>query len=62
LRNTFVSELRKYRREVANVDGAIAIILFEEPRQEYALALKELILAMARLPDSQCRPLVLIGE
>lgn len=61
LRNTFFSELRKYRREVEDVDGAMAAAQFEEPRQDHALALKELISAIAVLPASQRRPLVLMG-
>jgi RNA polymerase sigma-70 factor (ECF subfamily) len=61
LRNTFISDLRKRRREVEDVDGAYARALFEEPRQDHALALKELIPAVALLPDAQRRPLVLMG-
>lgn len=61
LRNTFFSDLRKFRREVEDVDGACARALFEEPRQEHVLALKELISAVATLPDTQRRPLVLMG-
>jgi len=61
LRNTFFSDLRKTRREVEDVDGNCAQALFEEPRQEHELALKELISAIALLPDAQRRPLVLIG-
>jgi RNA polymerase sigma-70 factor (ECF subfamily) len=61
LRNTFFSELRKYRREVEDADGNRALSLFEEPRQEHALALKELISAVALLPHAQGRALVLMG-
>jgi RNA polymerase sigma-70 factor, ECF subfamily len=61
LRNTFFSELRKFRREVEDVDGACAQALFEEPRQDHALALKELTSAIARLPHAQRRPLLLMG-
>lgn len=61
LRNTFFSNLRKFRREVEDVDGACARAQFEEPRQDHVLALKELISAVATLPDSQRRPLVLMG-
>lgn len=61
LRNTFYSDLRKFRREVEDVDGARALALSENPRQEDALALRELLSAIARLPDAQRRPLVLMG-
>ena len=61
LRNTFFSELRKFRREVEDVDGACAGAQYEEPRQEHELALKELISAIALLPDAQRQPLVMMG-
>lgn len=61
LHNTFVSELRKHRREVEDVDGAMAATLSEEPRQDHVLALKELVSAIATLPKIQRRPLMLIG-
>jgi RNA polymerase sigma-70 factor (ECF subfamily) len=61
LRNTFFSELRKFRREVEDVDGVYAGSLFEEPRQEHEIALKELISAIGVLPEAQRRPLVLMG-
>lgn len=59
LRNTLYSDWRKFRREVQDVDGACARALVEEPRQEHALALKELISAIALLPDGQRRSLVM---
>lgn len=61
MRNTFFSDWRKFRREVQDVDGVYAQALFEEPRQEHALALKELVAAIDLLPDAQRRPLVLVG-
>ena len=61
LRNTFFSELRKYRREVQDVDGVMALSLFEAPRQDDAVALNELIAALATLPHIQRRPLVMMG-
>jgi RNA polymerase sigma-70 factor, ECF subfamily len=50
MRNTFFSDWRKLRREVQDVDGTHARTLSEEPRQDHALALKELISAIALLP------------
>ena len=61
LRNTFFSELRKRRREVEDIDEVKAQALAEEPRQEHALALKELIAASAQLPDVQRHVLFLMG-
>ncbi|MBL4918996.1 sigma-70 family RNA polymerase sigma factor [Szabonella alba] len=61
LRNTFFSEIRKYRREVEDVDGVRADALFEEPSQEHAVALNELLAVIARLPFDQRRPLMLMG-
>lgn len=61
LRNAFFSELRKHRREVEDIDGALVNALFEEPRQEHALALSELLTAIACLPDGQRRSITLMG-
>ncbi len=61
LHNAFISELRKYRREVEDVDGAMAATLSEEPRQEHVLALKELGSAIASLPNIQRKAVVLMG-
>lgn len=61
LRNTFYSDLRKYRREVEDIDGARAAALYEEPCQDHVLALKELIAAIGDLPLKQRKPVVLMG-
>nr|WP_092889204.1 sigma-70 family RNA polymerase sigma factor [Roseicitreum antarcticum] len=61
LRNTFYSELRKFRREVQDVDGIRAAALYEEPRQDHAMALKELMAAVDLLPSDQRRALILMG-
>ena len=61
MRNTFLSELRKYRLEVEDSDGAMALTLSEEANQDHALALKELIAAVAHLPIAQRRPLLMMG-
>lgn len=61
MRNTFFSDLRKLRREVEDVDGVRAGAMSDAPRQVDALALKELIAAIAHLPPAQSRPLVLMG-
>ncbi len=61
MRNAFFSELRKNRREVEDINGAMAATLFEEPSQEHVLALKELHSALLQLPPAQRRPIVLMG-
>lgn len=61
LRNTFYSSLRKYRREVQDVDGRLAALLFDEAAQEHSVDLNKLISVMGRLPEIHRRPLVLIG-
>lgn len=61
LRNTFYSDLRKYRREVEDIDGIRAAALCEEPRQDHVLALKELISAIGELPAKQRKPIFLMG-
>jgi RNA polymerase sigma-70 factor, ECF subfamily len=61
LRNTFLSELRKYRCEVEDVDGGYARALSEEARQDHVLSLNELLSAIARLPDLQRQPLMMMG-
>lgn len=61
LYNTFISDLRKLRREVEDIDGAMAATLIEEPRQDHVLALNELIASLALLPSIQRRALMLVG-
>lgn len=61
LRNSFYSDLRKYKREVADVDGKLAALLSEEAGQEHAVALNELIFAISALPEIYRQPLVLMG-
>ena len=61
LRNAFYSDIRKYRREVEDVDGKFAALLFEEAAQEHAVELKKLISAIDMLPEIHRRPLVLTG-
>lgn len=61
MRNTFLSELRKYRLEVEDSGGALALTVAEEARQGHALALKELIAAVDELPVTQRKPLLMMG-
>lgn len=61
MRNTFLSELRKYRLEVEDNEDSLSLFVEEEARQDHALALKELIAAVADLPAVQRRPLLMMG-
>ncbi|MBK5927445.1 sigma-70 family RNA polymerase sigma factor [Rhodobaculum claviforme] len=61
MRNAHFSDWRKRRREVQDVDGAHVRALAEEPTQDHVIALRELISAIARLPQAQQRPVVLMG-
>lgn len=61
MRNTFLSELRKYRLEVQDNEDELALTVAEEPSQDHVLALKELIAAMVNLPVAQREPLLMMG-
>lgn len=61
LRNTFLSDLRKGRWEVEDVNDVAAKSLYEPARQEDSLALGELLTAVAALPKTQGWPILLTG-
>lgn len=61
LRNTFYSDTRKSKREVADVDGAHAARLSQKPDHDGRLALRDFAVAFATLPDEQREALILIG-
>lgn len=61
LRNTFLSDLRKRRREVEDVEGHFASALWIAPSQDHAVALKEVTGLLRRLPAAQSRALVMMG-
>ncbi|MCA0042246.1 RNA polymerase sigma factor [Celeribacter litoreus] len=61
LRNTFYSNRRKAKREVADVDGAMAATLSEKPAHDGRLAMKDFEKAFAQLPDEQREALILVG-
>ena len=61
LRNTFYSDRRKAKREVDDVDGALAATLSEKPRHDGALALTDFLAAFSKLPDEQREALILVG-
>lgn len=61
LRNHFYSEGRKRRREIEDVDGAIAGNLSEAPRQEGQIEIQEFTRALGTIPDEQREALILVG-
>ena len=61
LRNTFYSNARKGKREVADVDGAYAARLSQKPDHDGRLAMRDFATAFATLPDEQREALILIG-
>lgn len=61
LRNTFYSERRKARREVADSEGVLTGQLAEKPSHDGRLALADFRQAFDQLPDEQREALVLVG-
>jgi RNA polymerase sigma-70 factor (ECF subfamily) len=61
LRNCFLSELRKRRKEVADTDGLYVERLRSPPEQESRMEFKELWTALAQLPLAQREALLLVG-
>lgn len=61
LRNTYFSSLRKSRREVQDVDGAMASTLASLPEQHGHLDLADFNKAMKQLSPDQREALLLIG-
>lgn len=61
LRNTFYSQRRKAKREVADSDGEMAATLSVKPHHDGHLAMADFRSAFAELPDEQREALVLVG-
>ncbi|MEO0820977.1 MAG: sigma-70 family RNA polymerase sigma factor [Pseudomonadota bacterium] len=61
LRNTHYSEMRKRRREVEDVDGALTASLAQAPAQMGQMDLRDFQRAFAELPVDQREALVLVG-
>ncbi len=61
LRNVYISQIRKRRREVEDADGAFAASLSEPGRQHGHMAVLDLKAALAQLPDDQREALILVG-
>ncbi|MEM7508609.1 MAG: sigma-70 family RNA polymerase sigma factor [Pseudomonadota bacterium] len=61
LRNTYLSELRKTKREVEDVDGALTERLADKPAQEGHMAMLDFRTALGKLNDEQREALILVG-
>ncbi len=61
LRNVFYSEVRKRKREVEDVDGAMTARLAVRPAQDHVMALRDFATALETLPADQREALVLVG-
>jgi RNA polymerase sigma-70 factor (ECF subfamily) len=61
LRNLFLEEFRKRRREVEDADGSYMASLKAAPEQHIRLEFKEFADALARLPLAQREALLLVG-
>ena len=61
LRNLFLSEYRKRRREVEDTDGRYADSLKSPPEQHGRVELEEFRVALAKLPSDQREALLLVG-
>jgi RNA polymerase sigma-70 factor (ECF subfamily) len=61
LRNAYFSELRKFKREVADPEGDYAANLATEPEQPSHLDMAYLSAALDQLPPDQCEAVLLVG-
>src|SRR5262249_43970747 len=61
LRNQYLSEARKHRREVEDTTGSYADTLKSVPEQDARIAMDEFLAALATLPLDQQEGLLLVG-
>ncbi|GHA44123.1 RNA polymerase sigma factor [Amylibacter ulvae] len=61
LRNTFYSDRRKAKHEVADIDGIHTSKLAQKPDHDGRLALKDFWVAFKQLKDEQREALILVG-
>lgn len=61
LRNTFYSDRRKGKREVADVDGKMAATLSQKPDHDGRMAMADFEEEFAKLPSEQREALMLVG-
>lgn len=60
LRNTHLNQRKRLRREVEDVDGALAGTLSSAPDQEHRIAIAEMQAALDTLPPEQRETLLLV--
>ncbi len=61
LRNTYFSQYRKGRREIADADGEFSSRLSVQPQQQSHIDLQDLSAALNELPDDQREALILVA-
>lgn len=61
LRNTYFSQYRKGRRELADTDGEYSSRLSVQPQQQSHVDLQDLSAALNELPDDQREALILVA-
>jgi RNA polymerase sigma-70 factor (ECF subfamily) len=61
MRNLFCSACRKTKHEVEDVDGSFAATMISIPDGEDRMMLKELVAALAKLPQGQREAMMLVG-
>ncbi len=61
LRNSYYSNRRKAKREVADVDGVFTDSMAEKPAHDGRLQMRDFKVAFAQLPDEQRETLILVG-
>ena len=61
LRNTYYSNRRKMKREVADIDGVITDGIAEKPAHDGHMQLADFRRALAKLKDEQREALILVG-
>lgn len=61
LRNCYLSDLRRRRHEVEDVDGCYSEALYAAPEQEGLLEYKEFCAALREIPFDQREALMLVG-
>lgn len=61
LRNTFLTSVRRRKREVEDPDGALALRLTTAARQEHVLEVSDVLRLLGRLSDDQRQAVLLVG-
>jgi len=61
LRNTYLSEVRKKKREVEDAEGTLTAQLAEKPAQEGYVMMNDLKAALEQISEDQREALILVG-